>query len=85
MSYKRDPRTETPIEFCELCGAPVGADDRTQGIAQGLVGRWLCPDHRHLGANLSFLDLGGTGNAPDPDMQEAPHSGIDIWEESRSS
>jgi len=68
------------IEFCELCGAMVGASDRVVGIEQGLRDVYLCPRH-HLGQSLSFQDLGGTGQASyDPEPDE-PHSGVNFFEE----
>jgi hypothetical protein len=78
----RDPTTPQ-IEFCDLCGAPVGAADRIRATAQGLVGAWVCKDHAELATNPSFLDLGGDASAPIVEPETEPHSGHDIWAETR--
>lgn len=69
------------VEYCQLCGAPVGAADRVLAVAQGLSGIWVCQDHQELATSLSWLDLGGTGNASIPDQTPLPHSGRDIYED----
>ena len=80
----RDQDTEQ-IEFCELCGMPVGAADRVRGTAQGLHGVWVCPLHAELATSPSWLDLGGTGSAPNIQDDTEPHSGIDPYEAARNS
>lgn len=75
----RDP--ETPqIEYCDLCGAPVGAADRIRAISQGLRDRWLCPEHEEYAFSLSFQDRGSTSQAPVVDYPDEEHSGLNPFE-----
>ena len=69
---------ETPqIEFCDLCGAMVGAGDRIQLFVEGLDGLWVCPNHAEFISNPSFNDLGGTSQAVEPNEPIEPSSGED--------
>lgn len=81
--YPSHRPTDDPdaVEFCALCGAPVNARDRILAIAQGLNQQWVCPEHWELAMSLSFNDLGGTGQAVDPNVPLLPHSGVNAFEE----
>lgn len=68
--------TETPqAEFCELCGALVGAADRILATAEGLNGRYICGRHGTLGTEPSYNDLGGTLAVNPRPAEIEPHSG----------
>lgn len=78
----RNPDTPQ-IEFCSLCGAPVGAADMVEGTAEGLRGGRYCPECSDLATNPSFLDLGGVGNAAPHEELPLPHNGSNIFEDAK--
>lgn len=68
--------TKPQIEFCELCGAMVAADDRILATTEGMAGRWVCKEHYEMATTPSYNDYGGPGSAaPKSTRETLPHSG----------
>ena len=66
-------QSKPQVEFCDLCGAMVAAEDRILATAEGLAGFWVCKEHADLALNPSFNDE--PGYIDPPKQNEFPHSG----------